>query len=142
MAQFLQQPKAAKGARKGLPAAMHIDMTPMVDLGFLLITFFIFTSTLAKSNATNLLMPKDGKPSQLKESNALTLLLHNNDVVYVYEGEWEAAHQKQKVQTASFNGQALRSIIQKKQSLLGVKRTEWKIATCPTVRAAGLPRGA
>lgn len=66
-------------------------MTPMVDLGFLLITFFIFTSALANPVSTDLFMPKDGPPSDLPESKAVTALLSGGDSVYVYQGGWETA---------------------------------------------------
>ena len=66
-------------------------MTPMVDLGFLLITFFIFTTTMSSPKALNLNMPKDtNKDEELnkaKESGALTIMLGKNNGVYFYEGQ-------------------------------------------------------
>ena len=68
----------------------RIDFTPMVDLGFLLITFFMLTTTLAKPQIMALVMPdKDVKKEDLepvKESKVLTLLRGENDTVYWYEG--------------------------------------------------------
>lgn len=62
----------------------------MVDLGFLLITFFMLTTTLAKPQIMALVMPdKDVKKDDLepvKESKVLTLMLGGNDKVYWYEG--------------------------------------------------------
>ncbi len=67
-----------------------LDMTPMVDLGFLLITFFMLTTTMSKPKTMDLTMPKDTKDekeqNKVKESTALTILLGKKDEVYYYEG--------------------------------------------------------
>jgi biopolymer transport protein ExbD len=71
-----------------LHAALRVDMTPLVDLGFLLITFFVFTSTLGRSAATALVMPKDGSPSKAAASKTLSLLAGDANKVYAYSGFW------------------------------------------------------
>ena len=82
--------KKGPGVKKAKKMSTRVDMTPMVDLGFLLITFFIFTTTMAQPTAMNLFMPKDvDKPedqNKVKESGAFTILLGKQDVVYFYEG--------------------------------------------------------
>ena len=68
----------------------RIDFTPMVDLGFLLITFFMLTTTLAKPQIMALVMPDTDvdkeKLEPVKESKVLTLMLGANDKVYWYAG--------------------------------------------------------
>ena len=87
--------KKGPGVKKAKKMSTKVDMTPMVDLGFLLITFFIFTSTMSQPTAMNLFMPKDvDKPEEqnkVKESGAFTIMLGKDDVVYYYEGMDPAA---------------------------------------------------
>ena len=82
--------KKGPGVKKAKKMSTRVDMTPMVDLGFLLITFFIFTTTMAQPTAMNLFMPKDvEKPddqNKVKETGAFTILLGKGDQVYFYEG--------------------------------------------------------
>ena len=68
-----------------------VDLTPMVDLGFLLITFFIFTTKMHESKKMDLVMPADGKPSEWGESGSLTALLLSEDKVFYYHGSLESA---------------------------------------------------
>ena len=50
-----------------------MDMTPMADPGFLLITFFVITTELSKPVTPDLIMPKEGPPITLGKSDALTV---------------------------------------------------------------------
>ena len=85
---------ASSGGDKGgkiraKKASTKIDMTPMVDLGFLLITFFMLTTTLSRPVTMQLNMPdkteKDEK-SEVKMSETLTVSPGPDGKVYYYQG--------------------------------------------------------
>src|SRR4030095_1980948 len=83
MAEFIDSGKKT-GKR-----STRVDLTPMVDLGFLLITFFIFTTAMSKPTGLKIILPKS-VPDSIKiktpESGALTILLAGEGRIYYYEG--------------------------------------------------------
>lgn len=83
--------KKGPGVKKSKKLSTCVDLTPMVDLGFLLITFFIFTTTMSQPTAMKLFLPKDAdKPedqNKAKESGVITILLGKDDNVFYYEGQ-------------------------------------------------------
>ena len=112
------------GVQRMLKHNLKVDMTPMVDLGFLLITFFVITTELSKPTVTNLYMPTDGPPTDLGESNALSFLLGENNTVYYYNGNWSDAKRESEIFATTYSASdGLRKIINEKQRRLdtGIK---------------------
>jgi biopolymer transport protein ExbD len=77
-----------KRAKKG---STRVDMTPLVDLAFLLLTFFVLTSTFSKPKIMSLVYPAKPKDEvkieEQKINNAITFLLTENKIFY-YQGEF------------------------------------------------------
>ncbi len=119
--QDLQQFNLKKGSRfnRFKKMSQSIDMTPMVDLGFLLITFFIFTTTMSQPMAIKLVMPDDGvvrHPTTISESLALSLVLDEKNKVYYYSGSWESARLNQTIYTTNYSiRNGIGKIIREKQ---------------------------
>jgi len=107
------------GVRRPVKHQLRIDMTPMVDLGFLLISFFVITTELSKPTAMPLAMPKDGSDSELGESYAFTVLLGNREKAWFYHGNWAEAVAKGKVYPVNSTTE-LRHKIQERQHWLDI----------------------
>jgi biopolymer transport protein ExbD len=74
--------------KKKSKRSTRVDLTPMVDLGFLLITFFIFTTALSKPTGLKIYLPKsvpDDLSITTPVSGALTILPAGDGHVYYYE---------------------------------------------------------
>ncbi|MEP6676969.1 MAG: biopolymer transporter ExbD [Ferruginibacter sp.] len=81
--------KKGPGVKKAKKQSTRVDLTPMVDLGFLLLTFFVFTTTMSQPSAMPINEPKEDKehPTKVKNSAATTILLGKNNEVFYYFGE-------------------------------------------------------
>ena len=79
---------SGNSGRKGRRRTMtpRIDLTAMVDLAFLLIAFFIMTTTLAKPKAMDLAMPVKGPKGAVSESNTMSVCLGKDNQVMWYMG--------------------------------------------------------
>lgn len=103
--------------RKGIRCkklSTRIDLTPMVDLGFLLITFFIFTTTMSQANAMKVIVPADNdsisKTPKTPAEKTISLLLGGNDKVFYYHGT--AIDQ---LNETDYSSNGLRQVLMQKQ---------------------------
>jgi biopolymer transport protein ExbD len=78
-----------KGGKRCTKKSTKVDLTPMVDLGFLLITFFVFTTTMSMTTAMGMVTPKDTTTdsTEIPESTVITILPAANNKLYFYEGK-------------------------------------------------------
>jgi biopolymer transport protein ExbD len=93
MGEIIQEEKQEKGGRrKPKKHSTHIDMTPMVDLMCLLITFFMLTTAFSKPKVMEITMPeKDTKQDQkdktkIQADRTFNILMSGDDKVYWYQG--------------------------------------------------------
>jgi len=112
--------KKGPGVKKAKKLSTRVDMTPMVDLGFLLITFFIFTTTMSSPTVMDLSMPKDTnkdeEQNKAKASGALTIMLGKDNHVFYYEGQLEVTEGKNNFQSSNWDPKTgIRSVIIKKK---------------------------
>ncbi len=75
--------KRGRSTRK----ALRVDLTAMVDLAFLLITFFILTTTLKEPKTMDLAMPVDRGEAGVAASRTLSVVLGKGDKAAWYIGE-------------------------------------------------------
>ena len=82
--------KQGRGVKKAKKLSTFVDMTPMVDLGFLLITFFIFTTTMSKPASMEVNKPDTVHPPpeaiKVPESRTMTVMMGKDDKVFWYMG--------------------------------------------------------
>jgi biopolymer transport protein ExbD len=91
MAEIVQEEKGKGGKRKAKKHPPHIDMTPMVDLMCLLITFFMLTTAFSKAKVMDLILPdKITDPNQeaprIAASRTLNIILGPDNKIYTYPG--------------------------------------------------------
>lgn len=97
--------KKGPGVKKSKKLSTRVDLTPMVDLGFLLITFFVFTTTMSQPTAMNMNEPKDNDPNNqknVKQSGAMTILLGKGNQVYYYFGQLDETKLSEQFKSTTF----------------------------------------
>lgn len=120
--------------KKGKPKKMNlrVDFTPMVDMNMLLITFFMFCTTLSKPQMMNLVMPTKetniNKENRTKadETKTITLLLADNDIVYYYFGKPNYEDYTSLMQT-TYDADGLRAILVERNVNVITKMAELRL---------------
>ena len=112
----VQEDKGKGGKVRSKKQSTRVDMTPMVDLGFLLITFFMFTTTFTKPNIMDLGLPAKTPPDvkipppEVKLSNSLTLILGKDNRIFWHQETKEGLNDAT-LQETNFDREGIRSII-------------------------------
>jgi biopolymer transport protein ExbD len=137
MAEITSSDKTAgTGVKRMKRLSTRVDLTPMVDLGFLLITFFIFTTTMSSSKAMNLVMPDDRSikdSSKYQDIKTLTFLLDEGNRVYYYTGIFNGSLQQTDYKTG------IRSTITERKNWLeqqGIAGNELLVLIKPSERSS------
>ena len=107
------------GVRRSKKLSTKVDLTPMVDLGFLLITFFIFTTAMTSPKTMKLYLPAGGDPTPEGRSAVLTVIPVSGNKVFYYHGDLNTAFQNNLYGVTTFaisNGMG--DIIRQKQIAL------------------------
>lgn len=137
------QVKESGGGKKGGRVKKNAgkpDMTPMVDLGFLLITFFIYTTTFSKPNVMGFATPNKDKEqpeqeevAESKVSNTITIILGEDDRVFWYQVPLQDVTPEDLVET-DYSAEGIRqAIYTKKANALDLDK--WTVIIKPTVDA-------
>lgn len=107
--------KKKGGKPKGKKMSTRIDFTPMVDLGFLLITFFMLTTTMSKPQTMEISMPAKDVPKDNQQkvniNKAITIIMGKNDKVFYYFGTRTSAGVDPKVEVSNYTAKGLREML-------------------------------
>jgi biopolymer transport protein ExbD len=117
-----------KEKKKSKKVSTRIDFTPMVDLGFLLITFFMLTTSMIKPQTMEIAMPSkdkvpDEEQTKVKASRAITIILGTNNSVFYYEGTREDDIDPKVIKT-DFSASGIRNFLLKRNYDVMVKVEE------------------
>lgn len=112
MAEIIQEEKHKGGKKRPKKGTTHIDMTPMVDLMCLLITFFMLTTAFNKPKVMEIVLPdkitKDVEPPKIADSRTLNIVLGPNNIVFWYPGKPDVT---KPLQVTDFSATGIRQIL-------------------------------
>jgi biopolymer transport protein ExbD len=116
MAEIVQEEgHKGKGKRKAKKHGTHIDMTPMVDLACLLLTFFMLTTAFNKPKVMEIILPEkpkeNEKPPELDKDRALNVILVEKDKVLWYVGLADPSKTLPVLAETNFSKEGIRRVL-------------------------------
>ena len=116
MAEIVQEEgHKGKGKKKAKKHGTHIDMTPMVDLACLLLTFFMLTTAFNKPKVMEIILPEkpkeNEKPPELDKSRALSIILFEEDKVLWYSGLADPSKELPVLTETNFTKDGIRKVL-------------------------------
>ena len=143
MGEIIQEDKQKGGKKKPKHHSTHIDMTPMVDLMCLLITFFMLTTAFSKSKVMEIVLPEKLKkndkvePPKIAESRTINIILGPANKVYWYPGRVKDSKNPPLLQETDFSDKGIRKLLLDRNKLLFKKVEAFKdqmVKENPTMR--------
>lgn len=129
MAEVQVQDKGGDGGKvRSKKQNTRVDMTPMVDLGFLLITFFMFTTTFSKPNVMDLGLPAKPKadqpkppPTEIDLSNSISIIIGKDNRVFYHQQD-QTGLNDQTLQETTFDRNGITKVIERAKA--GAKKQD------------------
>ena len=135
MGEIIQQEKQKGGKKRAKHHSTHIDMTPMVDLMCLLITFFMLTTAFSKSKVMEIVLPEKIKkndkvePPKIAESRTINIILGPENKIFWYPGRVKDAKNPPALQETNYSDEGIRKILLERNKLLSKKVNAFKEET-------------
>lgn len=129
MAEIIQEEKSKGGKKRPKKGNPHMDMTPMVDLMCLLLTFFMLTTAFSKPKVMEIVLPEKIKknekvdPPKIADSRTLNIILGPDNRVFWYPGKAEAG---MPLQEADFSDKGIREVLLDRNRALFKKIDQFK----------------
>ena len=119
MAEVQVKDSSGKGGKvRSQKQPPHVDLTPMVDLAFLLITFFMLVTTFNKPNVMDLGLPAKPKdetlkppPTEIDLSNSISLIIGKDNRIFYHQLD-QAGLNEQTLQETSFDREGITKVIE------------------------------
>jgi biopolymer transport protein ExbD len=132
MAEMTQVSSGKHEKGKAKKMSTRVDLTPMVDLAFLLITFFMLTTTLLKPQTMEISMPskdkvKEEEQTKVKASQAMTIIVAGKDSLFYYFGTRDSqTNMDPVINLSSYGPDGLRKILLQKNAEAVLKIVDLK----------------